>query len=166
MTPLLIMPGLSKSLLTSHVYAGNGERSQRKFAVLRKRKADHIGINFYYSHLEVRANNFLIEKHEHISLMNTNLTFKFDFKTDSTDCAYSLMSLILEKLKSLQSVCEDLKYVEVNLFAPEDPNEETKTALFKVISNDNNIAEYSRSKRWEDAFLNAFDKVRDNIIAR
>jgi hypothetical protein len=76
------------------------------------------------------------------------------------------MNIIMEKLKSLQSVCEDLKYVEVNLFAPEGPNEQSKTALLKVISNDNNIAEYSRSKRWEDAFLNAFDKVRDLIIAR
>lgn len=72
----------------------------------------------------------------------------------------------MEKIKSLQSVCEDLKYVEVKLFAPEGPNEQSKTALLKVISNDNNIAEYSRSKRWEDAFLNAFDKVRDLIIAR
>ena len=72
----------------------------------------------------------------------------------------------MEKIKSLQSVCEDLKYVEVNLFAPEGPNEQSKTALLKVISNDNNISEYSRSKRWEDAFLNAFDKVRDLIIAR
>ena len=96
--------------------------------------------------------------------MNTNLTFKFDFQTDSTDCAYSLMNMILEKLKSLQSACSGLKYIEVNLFTPEGTTDDSKTALFKVISNDNNIAEYSRSKRWEDAFLNAFDKVRDHII--
>lgn len=96
--------------------------------------------------------------------MNNNLTFKFDFQTDSTDSAYSLMSMIIEKLKSLQSVCTGLQYIEVNLFTPEGANDENKTALFKIISNDNNIAEYSRSKRWEDAFLNAFDKVRDRII--
>ena len=105
-------------------------------------------------------------KNTHIFLMNTNLTFKFDFQTDSTDCAYSLLGMIMEKLKSLQSVCEDLRYVEVNLFAAEDPNEHSKAALLKVISSDNNIAEYSRSKRWEDAFLNVYDKVRDLIIAR
>jgi hypothetical protein len=35
-----------------------------------------------------------------------------------------------------------------------------------VISNDDNIAEYSRSKRWEDAFLNAFDKVKEHIVKR
>ena len=98
--------------------------------------------------------------------MNTNLTFKFDFQTDSTDCAYSLMNLIMEKLKSLQSVCAGLKYIEVNLFAPEGADGDTKTALFKVMSDENNIAEYSRSKRWEDAFLNAFDKVRDHIVAK
>ena len=98
--------------------------------------------------------------------MNSNLTLKFDFQTDSTDCAYWLMAIIMEKLKSLQAVCENLKYVEVRLFAPEGPNGESKTALFKVISDDNHIAEYSRSKRWEDAFLNAFDKVRDHIISR
>jgi hypothetical protein len=84
-------------------------------------------------------------------LMNTNLTLKFDFQTDSTDCAYSLMNMIMEKLKSLQSVCAGLKYIEVNLFTPEGSNGDNKTALFKVISNDSNIAEYSRSKRWEDA---------------
>jgi len=98
--------------------------------------------------------------------MNTNLTFKFDFQTDSTDCAYSLMNIIMEKLKSLQSVCENLRYVEVNLFAPEDSDDKSKAAILKVISNENNIAEYSRSKRWEDAFLNAYDRVRDLIIAK
>jgi hypothetical protein len=72
----------------------------------------------------------------------------------------------MEKLKSLQSACAGLKYVEVNLFKPEDENEENKTALFKIISNDKNIAEYSRSKRWEDAFLNAFDKVKEHIIRK
>ena len=85
--------------------------------------------------------------------MNSNLTLKFDFQTDSTYCAYSLMSIIMEKLKSLQSVCKGLTYIEVNLFAPEGPRGESKTALLKIISNDSNIAEYSRSKRWEDAFL-------------
>ena len=98
--------------------------------------------------------------------MDTNLTFKFDFQTDSTDCAYSLMSMIMEKLKSLQPVCAGLKYIEVNLFTPEGSNSESKTALFKVVSDEGNIAEYSRSKRWEDAFLNAFDKVRDHIMKK
>lgn len=98
--------------------------------------------------------------------MNTNLTLKFDFQTDSTDCAYSLMSMIMEKLKSLQSACTDLKYIEVNLFSPEGSDDENKTALFKVISNGNNIAEYSRSKRWEDAFLNAFDRVKEHIMKK
>ncbi len=98
--------------------------------------------------------------------MNSNLTFKFDFQTDSTDCAYSLMSMIMEKLKGLQSACAGLKYIEVNLFSPEGDNGDNKTALFKVISNESNIAEYSRSKRWEDAFLNAFDKVKDHIAKR
>jgi hypothetical protein len=96
-------------------------------------------------------------------LMNSNLTFKFDLQTDSTDCAYSLMNIIMQKLNSLQTACAGLKYIEVNLFSPEGDNGDNKTALFKVISNDNNISEYSRSKRWEDAFLNAFDKVKDHI---
>lgn len=98
--------------------------------------------------------------------MNTNLTLKFDFQTDSTDCAYSLMSMIMEKLKSLQSLCAGLNYIEVNLFTPEGSNDEDKTALFKVIGSNSNIAEYSRSKRWEDAFLNAFDKVKEHITRK
>lgn len=98
--------------------------------------------------------------------MDSNLTFKVDLQTDSTDCAYSLMTVIMEKLKSLQPVCAGLKHIEVNLFTPEGSNSENKTALFKVISNEGNIAEYSRAKRWEDAFLNAFDKVRDHITRK
>jgi hypothetical protein len=74
--------------------------------------------------------------------------------------------MIMEKLKGLQSACAGLKYIEVNLFSPEGDNGDNKTALFKVISNESNIAEYSRSKRWEDAFLNAFDKVKDHIAKR
>ena len=101
---------------------------------------------------------------EKLNGMNTNLTFKFDFQTDNTDCAYSLMNMIMEKLKTLQSACSSLKYIEVNLFTPEGTEDENKTALFKVVSDDNNIAEYSRSKRWEDAFLNAFDKVKAHIL--
>ena len=98
--------------------------------------------------------------------MNSNLTLKFDFQTDSTDCAYSLMNIIMEKLKSLQSACAGLQYIEVNLFSPEGDNGDNKTALFKIISNNNNISEYSRSRRWEDAFLNAFDKVKEAIARK
>jgi hypothetical protein len=99
--------------------------------------------------------------------MNTNLTFKFDFQTDSTDSAFSLMNMVMEKLKTLQTASAGLKYIEVNLFTPEDSSEENKTALFKIIRrDDDNIAEYSRSKRWEDAFLNAFDKVKERIMKK
>ena len=97
--------------------------------------------------------------------MNNNLTFKFDFQTDSADCAYSLLSVLMDKLKSIQSKCENLQYIEVNLFKPEDQEEDHKTALFRLVSNDSTITEYSRSKRWEDALLNAFDKVNNRFAA-
>lgn len=97
--------------------------------------------------------------------MNNNLTLKFDFQTDSTDCAYSLLSVVMEKLKSIQSKCEGLKYIEVNLFKPDDQEEDHKTALFRLVSDDATITEYSRSKRWEDALLNAFDKVSNRVVA-
>lgn len=103
--------------------------------------------------------------------MNSNLTFKFDFQTDSTDCAYSLMNMIMEKLQSFQTACVGLQYLEVSLFTPEgsdsnysDGND--KTALLKMIRNEENIAEYSRSKRWEDAFLNAFDKIKEHLTKK
>src|SRR5688500_6924703 len=91
-----------------------------------------------------------------------NITFKFDFQTDSGDCAYSLMNVLMEKIKTLPSKCSGLKYVEVNLFAPEETRE-SKTALFRIVSDTENITEYSRSKRWEDALLNAFDKVQQRV---
>ena len=91
-----------------------------------------------------------------------NITFKFDFQTDSEDCAYSLMNVLMEKIKTLPSKCSGLKYVEVNLFAPEETRD-NKTALFRIVSDKDNITEYSRSKRWEDALLNAFDKIEKRV---
>jgi hypothetical protein len=97
--------------------------------------------------------------------MNNNLTLKFDFKTETTDCAYSLLSLVMEKLKILQEKCEGLRYIEVNLFKPEESDEDSKTALFKLVSDDQlTITEYGKSKRWEDALLNAFDKVKEKFL--
>lgn len=93
-----------------------------------------------------------------------NITFKFDFQTDSEDCAYSLMNVLMEKMKTLQTKCAGLKYVEVNLFSAEETRE-NKTALFRLVSETDNITEYSRSKRWEDALLNVLDKVNDRVVA-
>ncbi|HUR11904.1 MAG TPA: hypothetical protein VM012_11070 [Flavitalea sp.] len=91
-----------------------------------------------------------------------NITFKFDFQTDSEDCAYSLMNVLMEKLKTLGTKCSGVKYVEVNLFSPEETTE-NKTAFFRLVSDKENITGFSKSKRWEDALLNAFDKVHAKI---
>lgn len=96
---------------------------------------------------------------------NKSLTFKFDFQTEDEHCAYSLLAVVMEKLKTIQSKCTGLKYVEVNLFKPEGNEDDHKTALFRLVSGDDTITEYSRSKQWEDALLNAFDKVRDRFAA-
>ena len=93
-----------------------------------------------------------------------NITFKFDFQTDSEDCAYSLMNMLMDKMKTFQSKCAGLKYVEVNLFSPEETRE-NKTALFRLVSDTENITEYSRSKQWEDALLNVLDKVKEKVVA-
>ena len=97
--------------------------------------------------------------------MNNNLTFKFDFQTENQDCAYSLLAVVMDSIKSIQSKCAGLKYVEVNLFKPDDQEEDQKTALFRLVSDDSTITEYSRSKHWEDALLNAFDKVKERFAA-
>ena len=91
---------------------------------------------------------------EKLNGMNTNLTFKFDFQTDSTDCAYSLMNMIMEKLKTLQSACSSLKYIEVNLFTPEGTEDENKTALFKVVSDDllNHVLAAEQPSKWHVFF--------------
>ena len=97
--------------------------------------------------------------------MNNNLTFKFDFQTENPDCAYSLLSVVMEKLKTLQDKCRGLKSIEVNLSKPLHHDEEHKTAYFRLVSDDATITEYSRSKRWEDALLNAFDKVKERFVS-
>ncbi|HSB94603.1 MAG TPA: hypothetical protein VLC28_15880 [Flavitalea sp.] len=96
--------------------------------------------------------------------MNNNLVIKFDLQTETSDCAYSLMEVIMNKLKGFQNLCKDLKYIEINLLKPEESDMEHKTALFRIVSNDSTITEYSRSKRWEDALLNAFDRIERRFI--
>jgi hypothetical protein len=96
--------------------------------------------------------------------MNNSVTLKFDFQTEDTDSAYSLLGVIMEKLNKIRNKIGELKYVEVNLMKPDDPHEDHKTALCRLISNDSTITEYSRAKRWEDALLNAFDKVQERFV--
>ena len=96
--------------------------------------------------------------------MNNSLVIKFDLQTENSDCAYSLMEVIMNKLKSFQNSCKDLKYIEINLIKPEESDKEHKTALFRVVSKDTTITEYSRSKRWEDALLNAFDRIEKRFV--
>ena len=95
---------------------------------------------------------------------NTGLTLKFDFQTDNTDSAYSLLGVIMEELNKIRDKIGELRYIEVNLLKPEDPLEDHKTALFRLVSSESIITEYSRAKRWEDALLNAFDKVQERFI--
>ena len=97
--------------------------------------------------------------------MNNNLTFKFDFQTDNADCAYSLMTVVMDKIRTLQDKCRGLKSIEVNLSKPPQQDEDHKTAYFRLVSDDATITEYSRSKRWEDALLNAFDKVNERFVS-
>jgi len=96
--------------------------------------------------------------------MNNNLVIKLDLQTENSDCAYSLMEVIINKLKSFQNLCKDLKYIEINLIKPDESDKDHKTALFRVVSNDATITEYSRSKRWEDALLNAFDRIENRFV--
>jgi hypothetical protein len=96
--------------------------------------------------------------------MNNNLVIKFNLQTETSDCAYSLLEVIMNKLKSFQNTCKDLRYIEINLIKPEESDQEHKTALFRVVSKDSTITEYSRSKRWEDALLNAFDRIEHRFV--
>lgn len=96
--------------------------------------------------------------------MNNNLVIKFDLQTETTDCAYSLLGVIMDKLKAFQHLCKDLKYIEINLLKPEETDGDHKTALFRVVSQDSTITEYSRSRRWEDALLNAFERVENRFV--
>ena len=63
--------------------------------------------------------------------MNTNLTLKFDFQTDSTDCAYSLMNIDHGKIEKSSVCVHNLNYIEVNLFTAGGSNGESKTAFLR-----------------------------------
>lgn len=93
--------------------------------------------------------------------MNNAVTYKLDFHIDDPIASFSLMKLVMDNLGKLQEFCSGLKYVEVKLL--HSATAENKMAHLKLVGDSNNILETSSSKRWDDAFMNAFDKVRSRF---
>jgi hypothetical protein len=100
--------------------------------------------------------------------MENTIHVKLECSNADPRAITSLMELMLEKLKMIQTVSGSIQKMELNLFDDEAcvGKHETpdKIALFRLISDQGNMTEYSRSKRWDDALLNTVEKIRERCI--
>ncbi|PZR24730.1 MAG: hypothetical protein DI538_27985 [Azospira oryzae] len=93
--------------------------------------------------------------------MDNNIHVKLECSISDPRALNSLMELMLEKLKMIQAITGPMQRMELNLF---DDAGTDKIALFRLISEHGNMTEYSRSKRWDDALLNAIEKIRERCV--
>ncbi|GAO42419.1 hypothetical protein [Flavihumibacter petaseus] len=93
--------------------------------------------------------------------MENTIHVKLECSIQDPRAISSLMELMLEKLKVIQSISGSVQRMELKLF---DESGSEKIALFRLISDQINMVEYARSKRWDDAVLNAIEKIRERCI--
>jgi hypothetical protein len=99
--------------------------------------------------------------------MENSIQIKLQCSASDPNALYSLLELMLDKMKFLHGLYGNLQQVELKLFDDAsilDVNSQSDKIAFYRMSNDTqNIIEYSRSKRWDDALLNTIEKIQDRF---
>ncbi|MCG7856766.1 hypothetical protein [Flavihumibacter sp.] len=97
--------------------------------------------------------------------MENNIHVKLECSITDPRALCSLMELMIEKMKMIQSLTSSIQRMELNLFDDKNANtqEPDKVAMFRLVSNEGHITESSRSARWDDAVLNTIDKIRERV---
>jgi len=100
--------------------------------------------------------------------MENSFQIKLNCSIGDPNAVYSILEMMLEKLKILQSLHGTMKQMELKLFedaslldANGDPD---KIAFFRMNSETENIMEYSRSKRWDDALFKTIEKISERTL--
>ncbi len=97
--------------------------------------------------------------------MDNNIHVKLECSITDPRAICSLMELMVEKLRMIQSISGSVKRMEINLYDDREVDSldpvPDKVALCRLISDQGQMTEYSRSKRWDDAVLITIDKIRE-----
>jgi hypothetical protein len=91
------------------------------------------------------------------------VSFTLDLQLDKTDIFCSISKMITDKISSLRKdILIESLYLKLFSFSPSG---EEKTAQITLLYAGEYITAESTSRRWDNAFLNAFDKIRRNIFS-
>ena len=100
--------------------------------------------------------------------MENSFQIKLICNIPDTKTVYSILEMMLEKLKVLQSLHGTMKQMELKLFEDasmlDSNGDPDKIAFFRMNSDSENIMEYSRSKRWDDALFKTIEKISDRPL--
>jgi hypothetical protein len=91
--------------------------------------------------------------------MNTKIGLYFQVEIGDPIASLSLINLALQRLEQLGKRNVPVEYFELRLNGT-GPN---KHAYVKMDGGGKTCTDSGTSSRWDDAFLNAFDKVRDQL---
>lgn len=94
-------------------------------------------------------------------IMKNRIRFKFDLQLDSVEAFCSIMQMVVDKVSCLKKDAA-FESCELNLFSV-PPFGKEKTAHMKISRDRNQVIAESTSPRWDNAFLNTFDKLFDHV---
>lgn len=95
--------------------------------------------------------------------MCTKFGLYFQMEVGDPKSSLSLIELALDRLKGLEQKKMDIEYFEVRL-ARLGTLPQNKQVSIKLDGQGHTFIDSEVSSRWDDAFLNAFDKIQGRLI--
>lgn len=93
-----------------------------------------------------------------------NLNFVINTANINSAAYYSLLERMIDKIKKIQEDFGAVDFAEMQLYETfKDERDNDKVAVLTLRCKEKQLIEYSLSKRWEDALLNACDAIRERI---
>ncbi|HEX5554809.1 MAG TPA: hypothetical protein VFX43_16325 [Chitinophagaceae bacterium] len=99
--------------------------------------------------------------YDHASVSNKRVRLKFDLQLDNMEEFCSIMEMVVSKLSGLKQD-KIIESCELNLRAV-PPCGKEKIANLDIFIDGNRFITESKSPRWDNAFLNAFDSFCSKI---
>lgn len=94
--------------------------------------------------------------------MNSKIGLYFQVEAADRTASLSLINLALQRLEQLEKKKVQVEYFELRL-NKEGREGSDKHAYVKVDGAGKTCIDSGTSSRWDDAFMSAFDKVRDQL---
>lgn len=102
------------------------------------------------------------EKQANKNVSEESVNFKLDLQLDNQEEVSSIIEMIRDKFDYLQQNVSLISF-ELKLFA-RLPDREEKTAELCITHARKQFKAESNSQRWDNAFLNAYDKICGELI--